>query len=213
MPGFCYRWPLCRHISHKDQGKFFFFQWFDHRIRNLQHVLECLFLASCNDLLFKSLWFFFCFCIYFLFHFILAPPHNMWDANSLTRDRTCAPRSEAWRLNHWTTREVPRVLLIAGHCPISTALLWWQSCRVLLPILASAGATPHFLAIPSLRQKRSSTVLADLFNKYLINISLPYTDPFLYDSTESANTGLSSRDTMTRNTTYLLLIWNLRMDK
>ena len=34
----------------------------------------------------------------------------MWDLSSPTRDQTlCHPASEVWSLNHWTTREVPKI--------------------------------------------------------------------------------------------------------
>ena len=35
----------------------------------------------------------------------------MQDLSSLTRDRTCAPYIAKQILNHWTTREVPRLAL------------------------------------------------------------------------------------------------------
>jgi len=37
-------------------------------------------------------------------------PHDMWDLNSLTRDRTCVPCAGRQILNHWSTKEVPRLL-------------------------------------------------------------------------------------------------------
>ena len=37
-------------------------------------------------------------------------PHDMWDLNSLTRDRTCIPCAGRQILNHWSTKEVPRLL-------------------------------------------------------------------------------------------------------
>ena len=59
------------------------------------------------------------FLIFFVsFFYFLAMLRGMWDLSSPTRDRTCALALEAWSLNHWTAREVPR-----GHCfkPLS---LW-----------------------------------------------------------------------------------------
>ena len=41
----------------------------------------------------------------FWFWFIFG--HNVRDLSSLTRDRTRAPKVEAWSTNHWPTREVP----------------------------------------------------------------------------------------------------------
>ena len=48
-----------------------------------------------------------------LFYFIiiiiiLAIPHSMQDLSSPTRDLTRTAAVEAWNLNHWTIREVPR---------------------------------------------------------------------------------------------------------
>ena len=35
----------------------------------------------------------------------------MWDLSSPTQNQTCAPAVEVQSLNHWTTREVPNVLI------------------------------------------------------------------------------------------------------
>ena len=36
-------------------------------------------------------------------------PRNMWDLNSLIRDRTPPAELEAWSLNHWTASGVPYI--------------------------------------------------------------------------------------------------------
>ena len=38
-------------------------------------------------------------------------PRGMWDLSSLTRDRICILYIGRWILNHWTTREVPKIIL------------------------------------------------------------------------------------------------------
>ena len=41
--------------------------------------------------------------------FFLAESHNMWDLSSQTPGTEPVPLAlEAWSLNHWTTREVPK---------------------------------------------------------------------------------------------------------
>ena len=51
----------------------------------------------------------YCFC--FVFCFLWA--WGMWNLSSLTRDRTCTPCCfGSWSLNHWTTREVPRLFSV-----------------------------------------------------------------------------------------------------
>ena len=61
------------------------------------------------------------FLSFFFFH--LAVPLGMWDLISPIRNWTQVPCIERWRLNHWTTREVPVVIF------------WWrklgegQRCR------------------------------------------------------------------------------------
>ena len=158
----------------------FFFQCFDHRIRNLQHVLKCVFFSQLQWLavevplvLFLSLYLFicFCFCVYFTFFWpyhttceMLIPWPGIKPVLLLVKHGV---------LTTGPPGRCPRSLWLQGTVP--SALLCFGDCRAgfLLPLLASAGAAPHFLAIPSLRQKRSSTVLADVFNKYLINFSLP----------------------------------------
>ena len=37
--------------------------------------------------------------------------HGMWDLSSPNRDQTWVPGIEEWTFNHWTTREVPRILV------------------------------------------------------------------------------------------------------
>ena len=39
-------------------------------------------------------------------------PHGMWDLNSLTKDGTHVPCTRRCTVNHWTTREVPRTILL-----------------------------------------------------------------------------------------------------
>ena len=42
--------------------------------------------------------------------FFSPAPHVMWDLSSLTRDGTTFPAVEALSPNHWTTRDVPRIV-------------------------------------------------------------------------------------------------------
>ena len=37
-------------------------------------------------------------------------PRAKWDLNSSTKDRTCIPCIGRLILNHWTTREVPKII-------------------------------------------------------------------------------------------------------
>ena len=46
------------------------------------------------------------------FFFFLAMPLGTWDLSSSTRDRTHAPCVDVQSLNHWTTKEVPRVAYV-----------------------------------------------------------------------------------------------------
>ena len=46
------------------------------------------------------------------FFFFLALPRVVWDLNSPNRDQTVAPALEAQGLNHWATKEVPRLLFL-----------------------------------------------------------------------------------------------------
>ena len=39
-------------------------------------------------------------------------PQGMWDLNSLARDFTCTLCIARWGLNHWTTWEVPAILML-----------------------------------------------------------------------------------------------------
>ena len=59
------------------------------------------------------------FILLLLFFKLLATLCSMWDLSSPTRDQTHAPAVEAWRLNHWTAREVPGVMMAldVGICP------------------------------------------------------------------------------------------------
>ena len=59
------------------------------------------------------------YCFYFIFCFLWA--WGMWNLSSLTRDRTCTPCFGSWSLNHWTTREVPRLfsMLFMITAPVS----------------------------------------------------------------------------------------------
>ena len=47
----------------------------------------------------------YCFCFMFWFFW----PWDMWNFSSLTRDQTHAPCIGGWSLNHWTTRDGPRI--------------------------------------------------------------------------------------------------------
>ena len=47
-------------------------------------------------------------------------PSGLWDLNSPTRDRTLTPCIGRQSLNHWTTREIPPLILITCFCfPLS----------------------------------------------------------------------------------------------
>ena len=48
---------------------------------------------------------------WFVLGFLFFWSNNRWDLSSLTRYWTCAPAVKTWSLNHWTAREVSRVLL------------------------------------------------------------------------------------------------------
>ena len=41
--------------------------------------------------------------------------HGMWDFSSLTRDLTHVPCTGRQTLNHWTIREIPRLIAQLGH--------------------------------------------------------------------------------------------------
>ena len=43
------------------------------------------------------------------YNFLFCFGHSMWDLSSLIRDQTLIPWISRWILNHWTTREVPRL--------------------------------------------------------------------------------------------------------
>ena len=43
--------------------------------------------------------------------------HDTWDMSSLTRIKPVPPAEEAWNLNHWTTREVPKLLFLEKFTP------------------------------------------------------------------------------------------------
>ena len=63
----------------------------------------------------------FCFCIIkknTIYYYYFATPCSMWDFSSVTRDQTHAPVMEAQNLNHWTAREVPK-LLFSDHTDTS----------------------------------------------------------------------------------------------
>ena len=44
------------------------------------------------------------------FFFFLATPGGVWDLSSRPGIEPTLPAVEAWSLNHWTAREVPRML-------------------------------------------------------------------------------------------------------
>ena len=46
------------------------------------------------------------------FFFFSAMLHSMWVLNSPTRDQNCVPFIVRWILNHWTTKEVPRMVIL-----------------------------------------------------------------------------------------------------
>ena len=47
-----------------------------------------------------------------LFYILVVWPRSMWDLSFLTRDGTHTPCIGRWRLNHWTTWQVPILVLI-----------------------------------------------------------------------------------------------------
>ena len=47
-----------------------------------------------------------------------------WDLSSPTRDQTCIPCIGRWILNHWTTREVPRLLVMREKPKLGEAQGW-----------------------------------------------------------------------------------------
>ena len=48
--------------------------------------------------------------IFLLFYVSVLWPWGTWDLSSLTRDRTHTSCIGRWRLNHWTAREVPKII-------------------------------------------------------------------------------------------------------
>ena len=46
-----------------------------------------------------------------LFYVLVFWPQGMWDLSSPTRDQTLTPCIGRPSLNHWTTREIPKVFL------------------------------------------------------------------------------------------------------
>ena len=46
------------------------------------------------------------------FFFFFAMLHSMWVLYSPTRDQNCVPFIVRWILNHWTTKEVPRMVIL-----------------------------------------------------------------------------------------------------
>ena len=65
----------------------------------------------------------------------------MWDLSSLMTNQTCVPCIERWILNHWTTREVPGILLFL--------LLWspWLGLPKLCWIIVTRVDTPVLFLI------------------------------------------------------------------
>ena len=55
---------------------------------------------------------------HFFDSFFLTAPHGMWDLVPQPGIKPASPALEAWSLNHWTTREVPKfqhILTIKSH--------------------------------------------------------------------------------------------------
>ena len=50
--------------------------------------------------------------ILLLFHILVFWPQGMWNLSSPTRDRTQTPFTGRRSLNHWTSREVPRIFAL-----------------------------------------------------------------------------------------------------
>ena len=77
-------------------------------------------------------------------------PHNLWDLRSLTRDRTHAPCVGGRQiLNHWTTREVPKVIYLFRVCFPALELLFpspflpWEVCSPCLCLRTLLCALPQ----------------------------------------------------------------------
>ena len=58
---------------------------------------------------------------FFVFFVFLAAPRGLGDLSSPTRDWTQAPAVKASSSNHWTTREIPYILL-------SNGFFFWKTC-------------------------------------------------------------------------------------
>ena len=78
--------------------RFFFFMWtiFKVFIEFITILLLFLFFFPAQKLL-------------LLFYVLIFLPWGMWDLSFLTRGQTHIPYSGRWSLNHWATREVPRI--------------------------------------------------------------------------------------------------------
>ena len=77
-----------------------------HRIKDFKKIFFKIFFFGCGSFL-KSLLNLlqYCFCLVLDFW-----SQGMRDLSFLTRDRTCTPCIGRQSLNHWTTREVSRIL-------------------------------------------------------------------------------------------------------
>ena len=72
-------------------------------------------------------------CVYFL-----TSPLDLRNLSSLSRVGIHAPAVESWILNHWTTREVPTMLLFS-----SLFSSWCLSCRE----ISQTYLFTHFLSV------------------------------------------------------------------
>ena len=78
----------------------------------------------------------------------LSLSHGLWDLSSLTRDQTCVPCIGRQILNHWTSRDVPQLLLLIKQRPEGRLCAWhlfgitlclrlsYVPCKILVEILA-----------------------------------------------------------------------------
>ena len=112
--------PLYSHVSQIDWWNFLIF-----RFTHLQPLFRWL---SRTFYLFLSI----CLLSDFFFFSFLAMLCVMWDSSSLTRDRTYMPciGSEAWSLNHWTTRVVPLFLSLFFWNTLPGIFIFPKPCRI-----------------------------------------------------------------------------------
>ena len=82
--------------------------------------------------------------------------HRTWDPSSLTMDRAQVPCIATWILNHWTTRETPKVFLLEtlGDNPfprwfVSRDVLHFSAHGLFLHLQSPQGSISKFLSLTS----------------------------------------------------------------